>query len=153
MAKNNQTDNNGKRKMKKGLMITLLVVCGLIWAVIIAGVIYFESLLGLINRADDEVLETMSDAQYQAMLDAMQETIPEDYTGETMDAEDVQWAEEAEDLEESEFEGDEIIWQDGMTVTYEDLSDEDEPQNMVFAFIFNDIFGEDSMSDLIEFEL
>lgn len=102
MAKNNQTDNNGKRKMKKGLMITLLVVCGLIWALIIAGVIYFESLLGLINRADDEVLETMSDAQYQAMLDAMQETIPEDYTGETMDAEDVQWAEEAEELEESD---------------------------------------------------
>ena len=62
-------------------------------------------------------------------------------------------AEGKEDLEESEFDGDEIIWQDGMTVTYEDLSDEDEPQNMVFAFIFNDIFGEDSMSDLIEFEL
>lgn len=102
MAKNKKTEKTGKSKLKKGLMITLFVVCGLIWVAIIAGVIYFESILGLINKADDEVLETMSDAQYQAMMDAMQETIPEDFTGEVMDAEDVQWAEEAEDLEESD---------------------------------------------------
>ena len=58
-----------------------------------------------------------------------------------------------EDLQETEFEGDEIIWQDGMTVTYEDLSDEDEPMQMMFCFVFNDIFGEDSLSDIISFEL
>ncbi len=58
-----------------------------------------------------------------------------------------------EDLQEMEFDGDEIIWQDGMTVTYEDLSDEDEPIPMLFCFVFNDIFGEDSMSDIISFEL
>ena len=58
-----------------------------------------------------------------------------------------------EDLQETEFEGDEIIWQDGMTVTYEDLSDEDEPMQMLFCFSFNDIFGEDSLSEIIAFEL
>ena len=58
-----------------------------------------------------------------------------------------------EDLQETEFEGDKIIWQEGMTVTYEDLSDETDPQEMLFCFIFNDIFGEDSMSDMIAFEL
>ena len=58
-----------------------------------------------------------------------------------------------EDLQETEFEGDEIIWQDGMTVTYEDLSDETEATEMLFCFVFNDIFGEDSMSEMIAFEL
>ena len=58
-----------------------------------------------------------------------------------------------EDLQETEFEGDEIIWQDGMTVTYEDLSDNDDPVPMMFCFVFNDIFGEDTLSDIISFEL
>ena len=62
-------------------------------------------------------------------------------------------ADGAEDLEESEFDGEEIIWQDGMTVTYEDLSDEEEEHEMLFCFIFNDIFGEDTMSDMISFVL
>lgn len=58
-----------------------------------------------------------------------------------------------EDLQETEFEGNPITWKDGMTVTYEDLSDETEATEMLFCFIFNDIFGEDSMSDFISFEL
>ena len=58
-----------------------------------------------------------------------------------------------EDLTESEFKGDEIIWQDGMTVTYEDLSDEEDPTPMLFCFVFNDIFGKETMSEMIEFEL
>ena len=40
-----------------------------------------------------------------------------------------------------------------MTVTYEDLSDEEEEHEMLFCFIFNDIFGEDTMSDMISFVL
>ncbi|MBO4471315.1 MAG: hypothetical protein J5841_06145 [Clostridia bacterium] len=58
-----------------------------------------------------------------------------------------------EDLQEAEFDGDPIIWQDGMTVTYEDLGDEDEPVEMLFCFVFNDIFGDYTMSDMISFEL
>ena len=61
--------------------------------------------------------------------------------------------EEEGDLQETEFDGDEIIWSDGMTVTYEDLSDEDEPMEMLFCFMFNDIFGEYTMSEMISFEL
>lgn len=83
-------------------MVLLFIVCGIVWIGIIACVLHLESLLSLINRADDEVLETMSDAQYQAMMDAMQETVPEDYTGEILSAEDVQWAEEAQMIEESD---------------------------------------------------
>ena len=58
-----------------------------------------------------------------------------------------------EDLQETEFKGDKIIWEDGMTVTYEDLSDEEDPTPMLFCFVFNDIFGKDTMSEMIEFEL
>ena len=58
-----------------------------------------------------------------------------------------------EDLQETEFEGDEIIWQEGMTVTYEDLADEEEATEMLFCFVFNDIFGDYTMSDMISFAL
>ena len=58
-----------------------------------------------------------------------------------------------EELQESEFEGTPVTWQEGMTVTYEDLSDEEDPVEMYFCFIFNDIFGDYTMSDLVPFEL
>ena len=58
-----------------------------------------------------------------------------------------------EDLQETEFEGDPITWQDGMTVTYEDLSDEEDGTEMLFCFVFNDIFGDYTMSEMIEFEM
>lgn len=83
-------------------MIALIVLCVLICIAVVACIIQIEQLLGLINRADDEILETMSDAQYQEMMEAMRETVPEDYTGEVISAEDIQWDEEAEDLEQSD---------------------------------------------------
>ena len=58
-----------------------------------------------------------------------------------------------DDMDEMEFDGDPITWKDGMTVTYEDISDEEEPMTLLFCFIFNDIFGEDNMSELISFEI
>ncbi len=64
------------------------------------------------------------------------------------------FTDDEEEPEESEFDGDAIHWQEGMNVTYEDLSDDsDEGLQMLFAFIFNDIFGEYTLSDMISFEL
>ena len=57
------------------------------------------------------------------------------------------------DLEEMEFDGDPIAWQDGMTVVYEDLYDDEEPTTMLFSFVFYDIFGGDTMSEFVEFEV
>ena len=57
------------------------------------------------------------------------------------------------ELEEAEFDGDEILWHEGMTVTYEDLGDEDEPVEMLFCFVLNDVFGDYEMTDLIDFEV
>lgn len=102
MARNNQTENSKPKRRKRGWLIVLIILLVLIWSVIIGCVVYMESLLGMINKADDEILETMSDAQYQAMMEAIQETVPEDFTGEVMDAEDVQWDEATEDLEQSD---------------------------------------------------
>ena len=61
-----------------------------------------------------------------------------------------------DDYEEGEFEGDEIVWKDGMTVSYVSFDgewDDDEPMKLQFCFVLNDIFGDYSMSDFIEFEL
>ena len=58
-----------------------------------------------------------------------------------------------EELQEAEFDGTPVLWQEGMTVTYEDLSDEDDPVEMSFCFVFNDIFGDYTMSEVFSFEL
>ncbi|MBR2823217.1 MAG: hypothetical protein IKE24_06010 [Clostridia bacterium] len=65
-------------------------------------------------------------------------------------------AEEGEDLQESEFEGDRILWRENLTVTYMSLSDdsgEEEPLPMMFCFVLNDVFGGYDMTELISFEL
>ena len=40
-----------------------------------------------------------------------------------------------------------------MTVTYEDLSDEDDALNVVFCFVLNVVFGEYTMTDPIAFKI
>lgn len=61
---------------------------------------------------------------------------------------------DSDDMQEDEFDGDEIIWQDGMTVAYEDLGDDEgDPMTVAFCFVLNDVFGEVDMTDLIEFEV
>lgn len=65
-------------------------------------------------------------------------------------------ADSDDDYEEEEFEGDAIVWHDGITVEYvsfEDEWDDDEPMQLQFCFVLNDIFGDYTMSDFIEFEL
>ena len=59
---------------------------------------------------------------------------------------------DSDGMEEGEFEGDEIIWREGMTVTYEDLSG-GEAMEMMFCFVLNDVFGGYDMTDIISFEL
>ena len=63
-------------------------------------------------------------------------------------------ADSDDEYEEMEFDGDEIRWQEGMTVTFEDLSDEDdEPLEAMFCFVLNDIYGDYTMTDIISFEI
>ena len=65
-------------------------------------------------------------------------------------------ADSDEEYEEAEFEGDPIAWHDGMTVSYVSFAgewDDDEPMRAQFCFVVNDIFGDYSMSEFVEFEL
>ncbi len=57
------------------------------------------------------------------------------------------------ELQEMEFDGDEILWEDGMTVTYEDLGEDDNKLEMMFCFVLNDVFGEYDMTEAIPFEV
>lgn len=91
-----------KAKKKKTALIVLSVFLALILVLLIAFTVYFEHLLGLINKADDEVLETMSDSEYQEMLDSMKETLAEDFTGEVIEEGDVDWEGAVEVIESSE---------------------------------------------------
>lgn len=59
----------------------------------------------------------------------------------------------SKDMESLVFDGEEIIWQDGMTVTYEPLADPDEPTDYRFAFYFTDIYGDREMSAFFPFTL
>lgn len=59
-----------------------------------------------------------------------------------------------DDFEEMEFDGDEILWAEGMKVTYEDLGDDGgDKLEMMFSFVLNDVFGEYDMTDVIAFEV
>jgi hypothetical protein len=60
-----------KSNGKKVVRVILIALAAVVLCAVVAGAIYFENLLSLINRADEEVLETMSDEQYQALMDTM----------------------------------------------------------------------------------
>ena len=79
-----------KKTAKRSLLIALTVFLSLVLVLLIIGTAYLESILGLINRNDELNQETMSDEEYQQMLDAMSETVGDDYTGVIHEG-DVQW--------------------------------------------------------------
>ena len=57
------------------------------------------------------------------------------------------------DLQESEYEGEAFRWEEGMTVNWTNMEDGEEPFEMLFCFVFNDIFGEYTMSEFVSFRL
>lgn len=83
-----------KNRRRKTTLIIICVVLALILALLVTGVVYFESLLGLINRVDDVPQETMSQEEYDAFMNSMQETVDENYTGDVHEG-DVEWGGES----------------------------------------------------------
>ncbi|MBQ6839631.1 MAG: LCP family protein [Oscillospiraceae bacterium] len=97
-----------RRKKNKARKTTLIVICAvlaLILALLVAGVVYFESLLGLINRADEVPQETMSQEEYEELMNSMKETIGDDFTGDVLHEDDVEWGSEVELIES----GDDVL--------------------------------------------
>ena len=91
-----------KAKKRRAALIALSVFLALILIILVVVAVYAGNLLSLINRADDVPLETMSDSEYQQMLDSMKETLAEDFTGEVIEEGDVDWEGEVEVIESSE---------------------------------------------------
>ena len=87
---------------KKALLIILGVVAVLVVAAMIFMTAYMERLLSRIHRIDEEPQNTMSQEEYQAFLDAMEETVDPDFTGPVLSHEDVTWPAEAEPIESSD---------------------------------------------------
>ena len=73
-----------KNRARRNTLIVICVVLALILIVLVAGVAYFESLLGLINRADDIPQETMSQEEYDEFMNSMQETMDDNFTGDVI---------------------------------------------------------------------
>lgn len=76
---------------RKRWLVVLFVCAALVWIALIGCAVYFGNLLGLINRADKEPVETMSQAEYQQLMDQLRETIPENENVAEMKPEDVNW--------------------------------------------------------------
>ena len=85
--------NNGEKKpmnKKRTFLIILCCILALILAVLIFVTAYLESMLGLINKKDPALDSTLSSSEIEDFLNETEEADP-NFTGPTMDAEDVDW--------------------------------------------------------------
>lgn len=100
--KDNKKKKNGS--VRRSLLIILCVFLALILLLLLAGTIYMESMLGRINRVDkNETNSTLSASEIEDILNEGKETVAQDYTGPTMNAEDVTWAPDiTEPIEQSD---------------------------------------------------
>ena len=90
-----------KRKRRHIVLIIVCVFLALLLAALIAGVVFIESLFGLINKVDEVPQETMSQEEYDAFMDSMKETLDDSFTGEVHEG-DVEWGSEAGLIESGE---------------------------------------------------
>lgn len=82
-----------KGKTRKVLLTMLCIFLGLILVMMLAATIYMERLLNLINRVEpDNTQATLSSSDAQAFLENEKDETDPNYTGPTMNAEDVTWA-------------------------------------------------------------
>lgn len=86
---------------KRKLLIAVCVVLAVVLVVLVAVTAYLESMIGLINFKNPFTKdETMSDSEYQEYLEQMN-TADSNYTGSTMDEDDVNWG-DAGNIDQSE---------------------------------------------------
>ncbi len=87
-----------KRSTKRTVLITLCVLLSIILVALIAATIYADHILGLINyQNSDSTMGTISQSEYEDFLKDNENGDP-DYTGPTMDEDDVNWADDPEYL-------------------------------------------------------
>lgn len=74
---------------KRAFMVILCIVLGLVLTAMIAGTVYANYLLNLMNRADDQPQETLSQEQIESLLN--EETVEPDASAPVLEGDDVDW--------------------------------------------------------------
>ncbi len=93
-----RTRQKQKRTTKRTVLIALCVLLSIILAGLIAVTIYADHILGLINyRNPNSTMDSISQSEYEDFLKDNENNDP-NYTGPTMDAGDVNWADDPEYL-------------------------------------------------------
>lgn len=92
-------EKNKRSGGKRGALIALCVVLGIVLTVLMGGTIYASRLMGSINRVDNQ--ETLSQEQLDQLLaDETEETV--DATIPTVNQEDIDWGSDVEKVEAGE---------------------------------------------------
>lgn len=86
--------------VKRTALIALCVALAVILVALVAGTIYMEYMLNLINKNPDD--STMSSDEYQDFINNETEPSNPDFTGETIDPDDVVWVPNTEPVEPKE---------------------------------------------------
>ena len=87
-----------KKKKMPARRVILITLCAVLSVILIAGIgfiAYVEGLLGKLNRDPDATLETMSESEYNRLMEEEDATDTTDFTGEEMNAGDVEWDDES----------------------------------------------------------
>ena len=84
-----------KMPTKRVVLISLCVVLSLILVAGIGFIAYVEGMLGKLNRDPNSMFETMSESEYNQLMEEEDATDASDFEGEEMNAEDVEWDDES----------------------------------------------------------
>lgn len=84
-------------KAKRITLIVMSVILAVVLVVLVVATAYMESVLNLINRKPDD--STMSSDEYKEFLENQTETMDSNFTGESINPDDVQWGENGDKIE------------------------------------------------------
>ena len=86
-----------KKKKVSARRVILITLCVILSLILIAGICfiaYVEGMLGKLNRDPDATFETMSESEFNQLIDDEDATGDTEFDGEEMNASDVEWDEE-----------------------------------------------------------
>lgn len=83
---------------RRVLLIVLCAFLAVVLLVLVVGTVYFERLMGKINRADETSGVTLSPEEIAALENPSDETVDPDFTGPVLSGDEVTWAEDAQTL-------------------------------------------------------
>lgn len=83
-------------KAKRITLIAISVILAVVLVVLIVATAYMESVLNLINKKPDDSL--MSSDEYKEFLENQTETMDSNFTGESINPDDVQWGENTDNM-------------------------------------------------------